>query len=304
MKKFKIILYVVLFIALILLILTIYTSATQNNTADGKEKTLSEVEYLEVKLEDLFCKINNVEIRNYKIYTTEIEESQSKSEGSSSSAEQNSSSENTSTSNSSSSQSEMENSTTNQDKTTTEAYEMIETGVLTRTEDIDWKTIKNQLELIYTSISTITLDFYNLNMSDDDILNFNKEIDNLTASVEDEDKEKVLDNLVRVYEFIPKFAQSVTDDMVYKTILNTKLNVFKGYSKLDSGNWEEIGTNIKDAIDIYSTLLTSVEIDSTKQASINKGYIMINELQNAVNIQNDSFFLIKYKNLLEEINNI
>ena len=304
MKKFKIILYVVLFIAFILLILTIYTSATQNNTEDGKEKTLSEVEYLEVKLEDLFCKINNVEIRNYKIYTTEIEESQSKSEGSSSSAEQNSSSENTSTSNSSSSQSEMENSTTNQDKTTTEAYEMIETGVLTRTEDIDWKTIKNQLELIYTSISTITLDFYNLNMSDDDILNFNKEIDNLTISVESEDKQATLDNLVKVYEYIPKFAQNAITDTLYKTIIDTKLNVFKAYSKLDSEDWDGMSTDITDAINVYSSLLTNAEIEINKQASVNKGYVMLNELKNAVDVKNSSVFLIKYKNLLEEINNM
>ena len=31
---------------------------------------------------------------------------------------------------------------------------------------------------------------------------------------------------------------------------------------------------------------------------------MLNELQNAINEQDETVFLIKYKNLLEEINNI
>ena len=31
---------------------------------------------------------------------------------------------------------------------------------------------------------------------------------------------------------------------------------------------------------------------------------MVNELQNSVEVQDESVFLIKYKNILEEINNI
>ena len=44
--------------------------------------------------------------------------------------------------------------------------------------------------------------------------------------------------------------------------------------------------------------------DSNKQYVINKIYIMLNELQNAVNMQDESIFLIKYKNILEEMNNL
>ena len=177
-------------------------------------------------------------------------------------------------------------------------------GILTTNRDIDWTACKNELELIYTSISTITLDLYRLNASQDDILNFNKDIDSLTISLEEENKQATLDNLVKVYEYIPKFAQTVVNDTLYKTVLETKLNVFKGYAKLDSGDWTGISTNIVDAINVYSTLLTNTEIDTNKQTSINKGYVMLNELKNAVDTQNTSVFLIKYKNLLEEINNL
>ena len=177
-------------------------------------------------------------------------------------------------------------------------------GILTSNRDIDWTSCKNELELIYTSMSTITLDLYGLNVGQEDILNFNQQMDNLTASIEEENKQVVLDNLVNVYTYIPKFAQATVDDTLYKTVLETKLNVFNAYAKLDTGDWDGMNTNITDAITTYSSLLTNAEIEANKQSGINKGYVMLNELKNAVTSQNSSVFLIKYKNLLEEINNL
>ena len=80
--------------------------------------------------------------------------------------------------------------------------------------------------------------------------------------------------------------------------------MFKAYSKLDSKNWDEISNDLKQAIDTYSNQLINTNKDSDKQYVINKIYIMLNELQNAVNVQDESIFLIKYKNILEEMNNL
>ena len=61
---------------------------------------------------------------------------------------------------------------------------------------------------------------------------------------------------------------------------------------------------MKQAEENYSKLLSNTNIDKTKQYRVNKCYVMLNELQNAVNFKNSSVFLIKYQNLLEEIDNI
>ena len=303
MKKFKIISYIILLIVLVVLALMVYTNATQNNEQDEKEKVTSEIRYLDIKLVDLFNKMNNIETRNYQIYTTKIEESRSAENSGGGSSGGNSSAD-SNTSSSSDSTSTQDNSNQAQTENTNKNYEMQAAGILTTNRDIDWTSCKNESELIYTSISTITLDLYRLNVSQEDILNFNKDVDSLTVSLEEENKQLALDNLVKVYEYISKFAQTVVDDTLYKTVLETKLNVFRGYAKLDSGDWAGISTNMVDAINVYATLLTNTEIDANKQASINKGYVMLNELKNAVDTQNTSVFLIKYKNLLEEINNL
>ena len=307
MKKFKIISYIVLLIVLVVLALTVYTSATQNDEQDEKEKAIAEIRYLDTKLVDLFNNMNHIETRNYQIYTTKIEESRSAQNtggGSSGGTDASGSSSDSNTSSGSDSTSTQDDSNQAQTENTNENYEMKASGILTTNRDIDWNSCKNESELMYTSISTITLDLYRLHVSQEDILNFNKELDNLTVSLEEENKQLVLDNLVKIYEYIPKFAQAVVDDPLYKTVVETKLNVFKGYAKLDSGDWAGMNTNLVDAINIYATLLTNTQIDTSKQTSINKGYVMLNELKNAVDTQNHSVFLIKYKNLLEEINNL
>ena len=110
--------------------------------------------------------------------------------------------------------------------------------------------------------------------------------------------------LTKLYENLPKFLRATGQDELYITLVETKNNILKAYSKLDGQNWQEISNDVKSGIDSYSRLLTSTEVDSSKQYNVSKTYIMLNELQKAVTIQDSSVFLIKYKNLIEEINNI
>lgn len=177
-------------------------------------------------------------------------------------------------------------------------------GVLSASQDINWEDVKKEIEILYSSIPTITLDLYQLNVSQEDVLGFNKEFDVLTTKVKEENKEETLKSLSKLYEYIPKFLQNSTDDEVKKVIADTKKDIFKGYSKLDSKNWEEIAKDTKQAIDDFSKLLSNTNIDSNKQYKISKIFVMINELQNAVEVKDESVFLIKYKNILEEINNM
>lgn len=177
-------------------------------------------------------------------------------------------------------------------------------GVLTNSDEINWNSLKSEIENLYLSLPTITMELYQLNVNQEDVLGFNTEYDKLTAVVKDEKKEETLLQLTKLYEYLPKFLRSTGQDELYITLVETKNNVLKGYSKLDGQNWQDISNDIKNGIDSYSRLLTSTEVDNSKQYNISKTYIMLNELQKAVNLQDSSVFLIKYKNLIEEINNI
>ncbi len=335
MKKWKRIGYIVLIAIVVVLSFTIYTNASKNNSKTQKEKTFSEIKFVETKLANLLNTMNNIEARNYGIVTSELskETTQKSNSGSSSSGSQSGgggessggsssgggssggsgssgggSSSGGESSGGQSSGEQGASDSSSQGKTEGEEnnkkFELKSKGVLTNTDEINWDSVKSEIENLYTSLPSITIDLYQLNINQQDVLDFNTQVDKLTSVAKDEKKEETLSELTKVYEYIPKFLRSSGQEELYTILVETKLNVFKAYSKLDGDNWQEISMDMKNAIDSYSQLLTNTQIEARKQYNISKTYIMLNELQNAINLQDTSVFLIKYKNLLEEINNI
>ena len=310
MKKYKKFLFLFLILVIIISSFFIYDSLSNENEDDGKEKALSEIEYLENKLELLFNKLNNIENNNYSLSVKKIEESsssQSGSENSNGNSEESGGSDGVESKNASSGEQSTDSSNSNIESKSNEGnneeYNLEQSGILTNNNnDIDWKSIKLEVESLYSEVATITLDLYSLGINREDVLGFNQELDNLTISVKEENKENTLSNLSKLYDYIPKYLKSVTNDEIFIGKIDTKNNLFKAYSILDTKNWQEIGNNVTNTINSFSNNLLNKETD--KQYIINKIYIMLNELQSAVNKQDDSIFLIKYKNILEEIDNL
>lgn len=304
MKKFKITAYIVLITIIVVIGATIFVKANEDEEKNKNEKAWTELKYLDSKLEDLFNEMNNITMRNYKVYTSNIESKKKEESNTSSESSGSSDSGNSKSSTQTTNNEQDEKNQSNEDEKNLKNYTMKQEGVLTNTDVIDWNKVKNEIELIYTSIPAITLDLYGLNINQEEILNFNRQFDNLTVLVKNQNKEETLRELAKTYQYIPKFAEKVTDDILYKTVLNTKSNVFLAYSKLDGKNWDEISNDVKNAINVFSQLLTGNIVNTNNQTTINKVYVMLNELQNATNVKDETVFLIKYKNLLEEINNM
>lgn len=305
MKKFRRISYIVLIAIIAVLSFTVYTNANKENPNEQKEKTFSEIEYVESKLEDLLNTMNNIDAKNYILEVGDLsKEAIEKASEESSSNQSSGGSTSSGGSSSGGDTSSGDSATGTEDKEDQKKFDMKLSGVLTNSKDINWDYAKNEIELLYTSIPTMTLDLYQLDINKEDILKFNQEFDKLAIVVKNENKEETLSELRKLYEYLPKFLEHATDDNVYKTVANTKTNIFKGYSKLDSGNWDEIGSDIKNATETYTKLLTDTSVQANQQYSVSKGYIMLNELQNAVSSKDESVFLIKYKNLIEEIDNL
>ena len=290
MKKYKKFIYIFVIILVSSMSIIIYRNISKGNEQDPKEKAFSELKYVEVSLIDLLNELNNISANNYNISITEINKK-----------DENNKKQNSNT-NTTTSETDSSKDSTNTD-TVEEKYDLIQNGILNTSRDINWSDIKGKIESLYSSMPVITIDLYGMNINQNDILQFNKEFDNLTEIVKDENKENALIQLSKIYDFIPKFAQNITDDNVYKMTIDAKSNIVKAYSKLDVENWSDISNDLKRSLDSYSKLLTNGNENNTKQ-NISKIYVMLGELQSSANEQNKSAFLIKYKNILEEMNNI
>lgn len=306
MRNYNKIGYIFLILVIVVLSFTVYATVSKDTDKIEKEKRIAEFEYLESELVDIFNELNNIQMSNYNVSVNNIT-SQTKKEDegkSNSDSEKNQQGGQQSGASGSNSQNENQSSNKSNDSETKQQkeYSLKRNAILTNNEEINWDDIKNKIEIVYSSIPTITLDLYKYNINQDDILNFNKEFDNLTVIIKQNNKQDSLIQLSKLYDFMPKFAQSIYDDDLRKTIIETKTNILKAYSKLDTDNWNDISNDIKKASNSYSKILTNPNIDQSKQYDISKIYVMINELQNAVQVQDKQIFLIKYKNIIEEMN--
>ena len=326
MKKTSKIWYIILIIIGVFIIgFGIYYTVAKSKDKNTEEQNLNakvstELEYIEEKFVNLFNKMNNIEYENYKITVKDVEKSESndKESGATTTGEEKSG--NTSSSDSQSSGGSQggdsqggssEGSNSSQGESSSEQaadnqmYELQAIGVLTQDSQIDWEKTKTEVENIYVSIPTITLDLYQTNVNQQDILDFNSKFDNLTVAIKNENKQETLQNLIEVYKYMPTFAEAVSQNSnIKKTALDTKLNIFQGYSKLDSGDWTTISNDRQTGIQTFAKLLTDAQIEKQKQYSINKIYVMLNELKSASEKKDVEIFLIKYKNLIEELNNV
>ena len=309
MKKFKKSAYIFLITVIAVLVFTIYTSLAKETATDQRDKAFSEIQFLESKIIYMFNSLNNIEFENYKISTEDISEKSKKSSQSTSSAG------NGSDSSSQEGSKGAEESSTGGEESSgaggsstsleeTKKYTLNMKGILASQKEVNWDYMKNETELLENCISSMTLDLYEISLNNVDILNFNKEYDNLLIAVKNEDKENSLKELSILYSYIPKFIKNCNKDEQYEVIVNTKLNIFNAYAILDSEDWESMGKYIQDANNVFSKLLTDVNIKNKNQYTINKCYITLNGLQTATEIKDKEIFLIKYRNLLEDLNNI
>ena len=313
MKNLKRIGYIILIVIIAILGFVIYSNANKGEENNQQEKVLSEIKYVESKLVQLFNEMNKIESRNYSIAIGEISkdnnsnqssgQSNGQSSGQSPSESGSGGGEGGTSSGEQSDSSNNSNSSSNSDQDN-KKFELQLSGVLTNKEDINWEYVKGEIENLYTSVATITLDFYQIGANQDNILAFNQQIDNLSVAVKEENKETTLAELSNLYTNLSNITQNLEGNETYKMVVRIKENIFMAYSKLDAGKWDEISNDVNNAILTYSELLTNASNSIQNQYEINKGYILINEMQNAVKLQDVSVFLIKYKNLLEELNGI
>lgn len=259
-------------------------------TEELESKVHAELQYLDNKILSMLNGLNNILLRNYIVSSYEIGESTEESDNESSGV----------TKNSDETEIEADSaSTDNENKIN--IHQLKSVGILTSNKDANWESLKAEIEVLYSSWNTIILDLYKLNINSEDILKFSSVLDKATMDIREENKEKALATLSELYSYIPVYMESYSNDNKEINIQKTKSNIMRAYSVVDSKNWNEVNAELVNAENAYLNVLNS---NTTEDYSINKGYILLKELQNSVAEKDEDIFYIKYKNLLEKLNNI
>lgn len=307
-------------VILIILIICVLSSLTgcgkkQSKEELSKQKLDQEIQYLDTKFVSLMNMLNNISFSNYKVTSEEVKEDKDESKGNSSESEQSDSkssseggasseSEGNSDSNSNSgSESKEESSSGGDGKEQNKIFKLTEDNILSSDQNVDiaWDLIKSEIENLYSIWTTITIDMHTAGVNSDDILEFNTLLDSLGVQAKDENKQGSLENLSKLYNLLPKYLNSYSNDEIKKSVLNTKAHLLTAFSIVDTDRWEDMHVEILKANQEFSTIINNVNIDKNKKLNVNRAYLLLKEAQNSIETKDKDIFLIKYKNTIQEL---
>ena len=273
---------------ILLFILTGCKDKEENGSLE--EKIKSEIEYLDSKIVGMLNKLNNISYQNYKITTEKIELNESSGQE----GEQSSSTQKGTESNTSSGGETSQNKTINQS-------EMDHSSILgDNTQNINWTEIKSNIELLHDTWSTIIIDLTQRGINNKYMEEFSKLLDNTTVDIKEENKKESLIGLTDMYSYLTKFLENEGDN-IQKNIKNVKMHIIKAYSLVESENWEQMGTEVNEAIRYYNNIINQTNYVKENSFKVEKTSISLKELQNSLTVKDKNVFYIKYRNLMEQL---
>lgn len=300
------IIIVTIMIAIIASIIMIVRSNLNGNIQKLSSKIDDELEYLDKTTLAMINQLNNLKTTDeIQIKRTSVGETSQNIMGNSNQEDLSSESGKQEESTSSSSKSTGDSNSNNKNQNI-EKYYIEDNSVLLRdTNTIDWNDLENQAENLYDSWATITLDLNAMNVSSDDILSYNTNLDNLLLSIKDQNKVNSAICLANLYSLVPKYMSETLEDEKKIQIENVKSSIVSAYSIVDTGKWDDIINLLGNAEnELKAFINSSNDLSSIKQAKVNKSYVLLKELIKTSNEKNTDLFYLKYINLIQELENI
>ena len=288
----------------IFLIITIFalSGCKNSETKDLNSKVNEEINYMSVNLISMLNKLNNISFENYYVTTEEVSKDSDPSSEQASNSMQSSSEMNEEDKSKNSNQNETGGDGGQQDNKISVSTIKAKRVLSEDRTNIDWTTIKNDIESFYLTWNSIIIDLYKLGVNNQDILNFSSKLDETVINIKNENKVDSLRLLSELYSIIPTFMNSYVSDQTDINIQLARSYVINAYALVEKNDWNSINDQIKKAEEAFNNVMTDVNFINEKNYNVNKTYVSLKELQNSISLNDPDVFYIKYKTFMEEIN--
>ena len=303
--------FVIVIILAVIFGFFVYSNA--NGDTKSNEKIEKEIDYLDTKIINLINKLNNINLENYKISVSTIqEEGESSGEGSSegggSSSEGSQGSgkqESSSKEGSSGSPGENEEEQSSENKQEVTITKMERELIVNNEGEINWDLIQGETEVLYSVWATIVLDLNSIGTDSNKIVEFSNTLDETLKSVQEKDKVGASENIAKLYSFLPEFLKNTEIEETKKNIIQTKSYILNAYSNMDAVNLDGVRTEVQNAENTFTQIVNNINKENDQRKfNINKAYILIEEIKNSLSEEKSGIFYLKYKNLIEELNTL
>lgn len=329
MKNKKWIMYLVITVIILVTIIvgiTFFYNKSNNKTANLGEKIKAELKFLDTSTIYIINSLNNLNgidaMKVEKMGSNKSSGASNNTSGSNSQSDSSNKSSSQSTNNEeSTSQSQSTESsetsepstdgrpnssssgTGDEESSTMQKYVIYDTPIMLRDrENINWSNIENKAEDLYSAWMSIAVDLTSENVSNENILAYNENLDNLITSIKKQDKNNSAICLANLYSLIPRYMEETSADKNKIQIEKVKSNVISAYAVVGNNEWDNISKMLAQAEnDLINYMNSSSSSKETEQIKINKCYVLLKELIKTSNEKNADLFYLKYVNLMDEI---
>ena len=295
-------------LAVALICIKVSSVNAQEQDKDLREKISEEIKYLDSNITDIMNKMNNITVIKYKVYTKEINEPQKEKSSKSSSEGQQSEQSNEGNSESSGqseegSNQEQQNSQSQSMENSVTLSELVPNVTLGQnSQEVDWEQISFMMENIYSAWPSINLDLQKQGISAELISSFSLSMDGVIQSIKNKDKNNTLINLFNMYISIPKYSSSISEDNFTQNKYNVKLNILNAYTLVSTDeNWTNVVNSITSAKSYFSNIISTENSDENRKNSLQKLYLLIEDLERISQINDKDIFYMGYKNVIQEL---
>ncbi len=275
-------------IIIFIMMFIILTGCTNKEIDSEKLRDLEQVNLLEIKYLTLYERISGIQltrlvsaIKNKESSTVESKDSENKEE---SKLDQ---------------QNKIENSIENSIETTKITYD---NNVLGNTQESDWNTSKQICYELQNVVLDILSEMKN-NNDNETAISFSENTDRLVSNVIKEDKEKSIENISQVYDYLLKFINdNISDKNIYQ-VKRLYYNSIKGLIYLESDEIEKYELTIKEIKD-DSKILDELKKDENISYIIDKTNTLISSIDYKYKEDEKKNLRLKLIMLIKVVSNI
>lgn len=194
----------------------------------------------------------------------------------------------------------------------TEEIEYIENKILTflnmyakdeydLAEDLNWDLIEENAIELNSILDTIILDMTEVEISNETIIEFKNRVNNLSIAISNKDIDVALEEYRLLYLLLPIYAEKIYSNKNELEILRLKSLAISSYVFANRSEWDEAKKAILEAENKYKTMMDNVDYIKEYSYNLNKVFVLIGELRNAIELEELELTNIKYVNFIEKI---
>lgn len=167
-------------------------------------------------------------------------------------------------------------------------------------EKLNWKDISKEVEEINLSIDTIIQDLSELDISNEDILALRNEVNSLLISSGNEDEYNLLQRTSYLYSLLPNYLEKYSDDKNQVDVMKLKSLILSSFVQANFLEWDTAKNTIVLAEAKYNEMMNNVDYMKEYSNNLNKIYVLLEELKNAIELQEVELTKVKFVNFIEK----